>query len=162
MSTSMEMICSAVRRRRRSQLALAALAAVLAVVLALAPASGGSDRTVKIVITLATAAAAVILGRAGLRKVESDPVLRALSDGGREVVWIYIQRHSRFAGSQTGYAALLKLGLSSGAQLSLRVPVKTALEYLRAASDLVPQASVGFDPELQRRFQSSPKSLRSY
>ncbi len=159
MDSSLEPLRTCVRRARRNTLILAGLGLGMAALFAFAPADR-DDRTPKLVLAAVTAAAAIVLGRSGLRPIDQDPVLRALADGGRTVVWIYTERVSRFGNSSTYYRSCLRLGLADGTRLVVDVPKNRDRELLQLASDRVPHAAVGYDPELNRRFATSPASLR--
>jgi hypothetical protein len=163
----MAVLRKAVRRRRIAWLVMAGALAFIATMMVRSPASGG-DQVVKFVIFGVMVVAALVLGYGGSRAIDNDAVLRVLFDRPGDVVWIYVTRTSRFAGSANVrpliglnyFASHLKVGLAEGTLMALAVPLRRDDECAHAASILAPQATVGFDGAIEQRFRAAPASLR--
>lgn len=135
---------------------MAVVAAGLAGIFIFAPASG-DDQTLKLILAGLVLCGGVFFLRDGLRSVDNEPGLVALADGGRDVVWLYVQTTMSY---RYGKHTSLRLGLADGMELSLRIPKGRGSEFLRAIAPMVPHATIGYDPAYARQFASNPTSLR--
>lgn len=112
---------------------------------------------------VALGAAAIALAAIGswLRR-RTPPVIRALRDRGREIVWVYARELTRVSstGRRTGHVAHeVVICLADGTKLAMPAMRAEADEAIGAIARLCPGARVGFDPSLERRFAAAPSSL---
>jgi hypothetical protein len=98
-------------------------------------------------------AGGIYLGR-GVRK---EPLVgdaeRALQHSRDRIVWVYGIR-----GANT--PSRLVLGLDDGAMESAPVPTRRLGAIVSAVGALVPHAALGYDPDVEARFQRAPASVR--
>jgi hypothetical protein len=91
----------------------------------------------------------------GLRTPREPEVgIEALRRRAHEVVWLYVVVH---AGRTT---STLAIGLATGERLGAPVPRKRGDEFLRGMAERAPHAALGYDPEIEARFQRDPASVR--
>jgi hypothetical protein len=144
-----------VRSDRRQTLLVGGLLAFLMVLLFFFVPANDSDS--KLPLTLVAILGVVYCGWTGLRPVDAQPGIAALAAGGRDIVWIYVQRLTR-GGAHS--ASRLHLGLVNRNLVWLEVPKERDDEFMRAVAESLPHATSGYDPDLQERFFRDPASMR--
>ncbi len=159
MDPTLKLLRDRVQTDRKKVRIVGAVALALAFALWFVPMKAGDSPIGKYAFMGFLVVAALLFWRQGLQSPDTHPVLRALvDDGGRDVVWIYIQRVHR---SRAHMSSWLVLGLATGKKAQIDVPKNQDNEIMRlVGAALPPQATCGYDPEHERRFKTDAPSLR--
>lgn len=157
MDSTLQILRDRVLGDRRRMLFASFAADLLAISPWMAPLQRGESRVGSLLVSAVLIGVAVALLRGALRPVDAHPVLRAIAEGGGDIVWIYVRRIRR---RRKHTASWLVLGLAGGELAQIELPRERDYELMRAVSELAPHATVGYDGVFERAFRADAASLR--
>lgn len=123
---------------------------------------GFADKTASIGLKLGLAIPFGVMGLVFLvlsfRPPEKHPAIVALRDHAQKIVWVYpgtLSVNGRH--SQT----FINFGLDNGKRRQLAIGARNdPRPLMELAEQLLPQATLGFSPEMEKAFKKNPSSFR--